>query len=147
MQLNSLDVLLVEDNPEDAELAIRELKRHHLANNLIRMKDGEEALEFLYSFRVVKRGQTSRRLPKIILLDIHMPKVDGMEVLRKMKADGQIGNIPVVILTASNQHPDIQKCFDLGAKSYIVKPLSFEKFSEAIRGFGFSWVLLDQQSG
>jgi CheY-like chemotaxis protein len=147
MNFDSFDVLLVEDSPEDAELTIWELKRHRLANKLILVKDGEEALEFLYSERKMEDGRTSRSLPKIILLDIHMPKVDGMEVLRKVREDGKMRNIPVVILTVSNEHPDIQKCFDLGAKSYIVKPLSFEKFSEAIRGLGFSWVLLDQQSG
>lgn len=144
MTSDTVDVLLVEDSPEDAELTIRELKRHRLANSLVQVKDGEEAIAFLYSRRIMKGDGISGGLPKVILLDIHMPRVDGMEVLHRLKSDEGMSHIPVVILTSSNQHPDIQKCYDLGAKSYIVKPLSFEKFSEAILGLGFYWLLLDQ---
>jgi two-component system response regulator len=143
MKPNTVDVLLVEDDPADAELAIRELKKHRLSNRVVHLKDGGEALEFLGCDRPHKRKQESVNLPRIILLDIHMPKVNGLEVLQRIKSDESIKKIPVVILTSSNQHPDIQKAYDLGANSYIVKPLNFDNFFEAIRGLGFYWLLLD----
>jgi len=144
MKSNTVDVLLVEDDPVDAEWAIRELKKHRLSNRVVHLKDGVEALEFLGCDHPRKRKQESVNLPRIILLDIHMPKVNGLEVLQRIKSDESVKKIPVVILTSSNQHPDIQKAYHLGATSYIVKPLNFDNFFEAIRGLGFYWLLLDR---
>ncbi len=147
MNPNPVDVLLVEDNPDDAELAIRELKRNHLANNLVHVKDGEEALEFLFSTGRFEKAGDPISPPKVILLDIHIPRVNGFEVLQKIKSDDRTKTTPVVILTTSNEHPDIHKWYDLGASSYIVKPLNFERFMGAIRNLGFSWLLLNQPPG
>jgi two-component system, response regulator len=144
MNHDSVDVLLVEDSVDDAELTIWELKRHHLSNNLVHVTDGEEALEFLFATGKYANRRDNYSLPKIILLDIQMPKVNGMEVLQNIKSDERTKSIPVIILTSSNQHPDIRACYDLGASSYIVKPLNFERFSESIRNLGYYWLLLNQ---
>jgi two-component system response regulator len=141
---NSIDVLLVEDNITDAELTIRELKKHNLANNLFHVKDGEEAVDFIFATGKFAGKRDILYPPKVVLLDIQMPKVNGMEVLKKIKSDPRTKAIPVVILTSSKESPDIQKCYDLGANSYIVKPVNFEGFAEAIRNLGFYWVLLNQ---
>jgi two-component system response regulator len=144
MNSHSVDVLLVEDSVDDAELTIWELKRHHMSNNLVHVQDGEEALEFLFATGKYVNARDTHSLPKMILLDIQMPKVNGMEVLKNIKADDRTRAIPVIILTSSNQHPDIRTCYDLGANSYIVKPLNFERFSESIRNLGYYWLLLNQ---
>lgn len=144
MNPNSVDVLLVEDNTSDAELTIRELKKHNLANNLYHVRDGEEALDFIYATGIFAGTRDILYRPKVVLLDIQMPKVNGMEVLKKIKGDPRTKLIPVVILTSSKESPDIQKCYGLGASSYIVKPVNFEGFAEAIRNLGFYWVLLNQ---
>jgi two-component system response regulator len=144
MNLNSVELLLVEDNTNDAELAIRELKKHNLANNLYHVKDGEEALEFLFATGRYAGTRNVNHTPKLILLDIHMPKVNGIEVLEKIKSTESIKSTPVVILTSSKEDPDIKKCYNLGANSYIVKPLNFEGFAEAIKNLGFYWLLLNQ---
>jgi two-component system response regulator len=144
MNPTAVDVLLVDDNLDDAELTIWELKRHHMSNNLVHVRDGEEALELLFATGKYANERDNHSLPKIILLDLHMPKVNGMEVLKNIKSDERTREIPVVILTSSNQHPDIRTCFDLGANSYIVKPLNFERFSESIRNLGYYWLLLNQ---
>jgi two-component system response regulator len=134
---NIVEILLVEDNPDDAELTIRALKKHNLANNLLHLQDGEEALNFIFS------PQTSS-LPKIILLDIKMPKVDGIEVLRKIKSDENRKIIPVVVLTSSKEERDIIETYKLGVNAYIVKPVEFEKFVNAVSEIGFFWLLLNQ---
>jgi len=144
MNRNAVDVLLVEDNLDDAELTIWELKRHHMSNNLAHVKDGEEALDFLFATGKYAGAGNNHSLPKIILLDIQMPKIDGKEVLKNIKSDERTRTIPVIILTSSNQHPDIRTCYEMGATSYIVKPLSFERFSESIRNLGYYWLLLNQ---
>jgi two-component system, response regulator len=144
MNLNSVDLLLVEDNQHDAELAIRELKKHNLANNLYHVKDGEEALEFIFGTGKYAGSRSVNHTPKLILLDIHMPKVNGIEVLEKIKSEDATRKTPVVILTSSKEDPDIKKCYNLGANSYIVKPLNFEGFAEAIKNLGFYWLLLNQ---
>ena len=144
MNSNAVDVLLVEDNPDDAELTIRELRRHHISNKLVHVRDGEEALDFLFATGKHANARDYYRVPEIILLDIQLPKVNGMEVLKRIKSDDRTSAIPVVILTSSNQHPSIQACYDLGASSYIVKPLNFERFSESIRNLGYYWLLLNQ---
>ena len=142
--MNSVDVLLVEDNMNDAELAIREFRKNRLANNLVHVKDGEEALDFLFARGKFAGERDMAFPPKVVLLDIQMPKVNGIEVLRKMKADDRTRSTPVVILTSSKEDPDIQQCYALGANSYIVKPVNFERFAEAIRNLGFYWLLLNQ---
>jgi len=144
MNPNSVDVLLVEDNISDAELTIRALKKHNLANNLFHVKNGEEALDFIFATGKFAGTRDVSHPPKVVLLDIQMPKVNGIEVLKKLKTDPLTKAIPVVILTSSKESPDIQTCYDLGANSYIVKPVNFESFAEAIRNFGFYWLLLNQ---
>jgi two-component system response regulator len=144
MNHNSVEVLLVEDNLNDAELTIRELKKHNMANKLVHVKDGEEALDFIFATGKFSGIRNIAYPPKVILLDIQMPKINGIEVLQKIKSDPQTRITPVVILTSSKEDPDIQKCYDLGANSYIVKPVNFEGFAEAIRNLGFYWLLLNQ---
>ena len=132
----AVEVLLIEDNPDDAELTIRVLNKHHLANNLVHLHDGEEALNFLFS--------TNNNTPKLILLDLKMPKVDGIEVLRKIKGDQHKKMIPVVILTSSKEERDIIESYQLGVNAYVVKPVEFEKFVEAVAQLGLFWLLLNQ---
>jgi len=144
MNPNSVEILLVEDNITDAELTIRELKKHNMANNLIHLKDGEEALDFIFATGKYANTREIQYPPKVILLDIQMPKVNGIEVLEKIKTDPKTRSVPVVILTSSKENPDIQKCYDLGANSYIVKPVNFDGFAQAIKNLGFYWLLLNQ---
>ena len=144
MNPNSVEILLVEDNITDAELTIRELKKHHMANNLVHVKNGEEALDFVFAKGKYAGTREIQYTPKVILLDIQMPKVNGLEVLQKIKSDPQTRAIPVVVLTSSKESPDIQKCYDLGANSYIVKPVNFEGFAQAIKNLGFYWLLINQ---
>lgn len=144
MDPNLIEVLLVEDNLNDAELTMRELKKHKLANNLVHVKDGEEALDFMFATGKFAGARDVSYLPKVVLLDIQMPKVNGIEVLQKIKSNPQTQSTPVVMLTSSKEDPDIQKCYDLGANSYIVKPVNFERFAEAIRNVGLYWLLLNQ---
>ena len=132
-----IEILLIEDNQEDAELTIRALKKFNLANNLLHLQDGEEALNFLFSSSV-------STVPKIILLDIKMPKVDGIEVLRKLKGDPYRKIIPVVVLTSSKEERDIIESYKLGVNAYIVKPVEFDKFVKAVSEIGFFWLLLNQ---
>src|SRR5580693_4156935 len=131
MNHNSVEVLLVEDNLNDAELTIRELKKHNMSNKLVHVKDGEEALDFIFAVGKFAGMRDITYPPKVILLDIQMPKVNGIEVLQKIKSDDRTRTTPVVMLTSSKQDPDIQKCYNLGANSYIVKPVNFEGFAEA----------------
>jgi len=140
---NAVEVLLVEDNATDAELALRALRGRGLRNSFVVAKDGAEALDFLfargkYADRDVEQG------PKLVLLDLRLPRVDGIEVLRQVKADERTRNIPVVILTSSRQDPDIQQCYELGANSYIVKPVDFDKFAQSVAEVGYYWLLLNE---
>jgi two-component system, response regulator len=144
MNLNTIELLLVEDNHDDAELTIRELKRNNLSNRIFHVKDGEEALEFLFANGRYAKTRKNNYPPKLILLDIQMPKVNGMEVLKIIKTDERTKHTPVVILTSSKEDPDIQNSYKLGANSYIVKPVDFESFSNAIKNLGFYWLLLNQ---
>jgi two-component system, response regulator len=143
MENSELEILLVEDNPGDAELAIRALKKNKLGNSIIHLKDGAEALDFLFG-----TGQYQTRninvKPKLILLDLKMPKVSGIEVLQKIKSDERTKAIPVVVLTSSKEDPDIKMCYSLGANSYIVKPVEFDNFSKAIGDLGMYWLLMNQ---
>ncbi len=141
--MNEVEILLVEDNPADAELALRALKKNHLANNVTWVKDGEQALDFVFA-----RGAFSQRKvengPRVILLDLKLPKVDGMEVLRQVKRDSRTRVIPVVALTSSREEKDIVESYQLGVNSYIVKPVDFDKFMQAVRDLGLYWLLLNQ---
>jgi two-component system response regulator len=134
---NAVEILLIEDNPDDAELAIRALKKHNLANHLLHLHDGEDALNFLFSGNL-------NNIPKLILLDIKMPKVDGIEILKRIKSDPVRKIIPVVILTSSKEERDIIDSYNLGVNAYIVKPVDFEKFVAAVSQIGFFWLLLNQ---
>lgn len=142
-QQNEVEILLVEDNQYDAELTLRALKNNHLANRVIVVRDGEEALDFIFA-----RGAFSDRrvedIPRVILLDLKLPKVDGLEVLKAVKSDPRTRFIPVVILTSSKEEKDIVESYQLGANSYIVKPVDFDKFIEAVNSLGLYWLLLNQ---
>ena len=140
---NQLEILLVEDNPDDAELAIRALKKRHLANNLIHVEDGQAALDFLFGTGAYA-GRDVRHQPKVVLLDLSLPKVDGFEVLRQLRADERTKLVPVGVLTSSREDRDLLKTYDLGANSYIVKPVEFESFSEAVSNLGLYWLLLNE---
>lgn len=144
MNHNSVEVLLVEDNLNDAELTIRQLKKHNLANNLFHVKDGEEALDFIFSTGKYAGTRNMLYPPRLILLDIQMPKVNGIEVLGKIKSNDSTKSIPIVMLSSSKEDPDIRNCYALGANSYIVKPVNFHGFAEAIKNLGFYWLLLNQ---
>jgi two-component system, response regulator len=144
MNHNLVEILLVEDNPSDAELTIRALKKHHFYNTLYHAKDGEEALEFIFATGKFNGVRNISQPPKIVLLDIQMPKINGIQVLEKIKSDDRTKTTPVVMLTSSKEDPDIQQCYTLGANSYIVKPVNFESFAEAIKNLGFYWLLLNQ---
>jgi len=138
-----MDILLVEDNPQDAELTIRALRKQNLANELSVVEDGAAALDYIfcrgpYSTREV--GQT----PKLVLLDLKLPKVSGLEVLRALKQNERTRGIPVVILTSSQEDPDIKSAYDLGANSYVVKPVDFDSFAEAVSRLGMYWLLVNQ---
>jgi two-component system response regulator len=139
----AVDILLVEDNPQDAELTVRALKKHNLANHLIVLEDGAEALDFIFC-----RGKHADRGaglgPKVVLLDLKLPKVDGLEVLRALKGDDRTRAIPVVIVTSSREDPDIKTAYALGANSYVVKPVDFEAFAEAVSRLGLFWLLVNQ---
>jgi len=144
MNPNSVEVLLVEDNIADAELTIRELRKHNMANHLVHVKNGEEALEFIFAKGRYASTREVQYTPKMVFLDIQMPKVNGIEVLQQIKDDPRTRSLPVVIPTSSKENPDIQRCYDLGANSYIVKPVNFESFAQAIKNLGFYWLLLNQ---
>jgi two-component system response regulator len=137
-----VEVLLVEDNARDAELTIRALKKHNLANQLVHVEDGAEALDFLFG-----RGKYEDRhkhgSPKVVLLDLKLPKVNGLEVLRIMKEDERLRTIPVVIVTSSAEDPDMQAAYNLGANSYVVKPVQFDAFMEAMSKLGVYWLMLN----
>jgi len=138
-----VEVLLVEDNPSDAELTIRALKKNNLANKVHHVKDGDEALDFIFA----KGNYTNRKIenaPKVILLDLKMPKVNGIEVLKVLKADERTKKIPVVVLTSSKEDPDIQECYQLGVNSYVVKPVHFDSFLKAVSDLGLYWLLVNQ---
>ena len=143
MDSNAVEVLLVEDNAVDAEHTLRALRGKGLRNSLVVVEDGAEALDFLFA-----RGKWSQRDiadgPRMVLLDLRLPRVDGLEVLRQVKSDERTGSIPVVVLTSSRQDPDIQRCRELGADSYIVKPVDFAKFAASVAEIGFYWLLLNE---
>ena len=139
----SVDILLVEDNPNDAELALHALRKHKLANRIHLVRDGAEALEFIFGTGAYADRDLADQ-PKVILLDIKLPKVDGLEVLRSIKADSATRAIPVVMLTSSREERDIVEGYRLGVNSYIVKPVEFDQFTNAVRELGMYWLLLNK---
>jgi two-component system, response regulator len=143
MENAEVEILLVEDNPSDAEMTIRALKKHNIANKVTHLKDGSEAMDFIFGTGQFQ-GRNTENKPRVILLDLKMPKVDGIEVLRKLKQNDNTKTIPVVVLTSSNEDPDVRICYELGVNSYIVKPVGFENFSKSIAELGMYWILLNQ---
>ncbi len=138
-----MDILLIEDNPEDVEITLRAFRKHHIANRIHVVRDGEEALECLFS-----TGRYADHSPcqntRLILLDLKLPKVDGLEILQKCKSDPRTKHIPVVVLTSSREEQDLARSYDYGVNSYVVKPVDFPQFSDAVRQLGLYWMLLNQ---
>jgi two-component system, response regulator len=138
----AVEILLVEDNPRDAELTIRALKKKNLANSLYHVEDGVEALDFLFA-----RGKYADRdindAPKVVLLDLKLPRIDGLEVLTAIKADERTQAIPVVVVTSSAEDPDVQKAYQLGANSYVIKPVQFDSFMDAMVRVGIYWLMVN----
>lgn len=145
MSERPVEILLVEDNPNDVELTLYALKKNKIANSIQVARDGAEALEFIFGTGQYD-GRKLRNGPKLILLDLKLPKVDGLEVLRRLKSEQRTRSIPVVILTSSREERDIVESYDLGVNSYIVKPVDFEQFTEAARQLGLYWLLLNEPS-
>jgi two-component system, response regulator len=138
-----IEVLLVEDNPDDAEIAMRTLRRHNLANRLVWVKDGAEALDYLFG-----TGEFASRadghLPRLVLLDLKLPKVDGLEVLERIRAEARTRTLPVVMLTSSTQDEDVVRSYQLGVNSYVSKPVQFERFAEVVAKLGMYWLLINR---
>lgn len=146
METQEIEILLVEDNPNDAELTIRALKKHRLANNLVWVKDGAEALDFIFA-QGAYANRSVGNAPKVILLDLRLPKMGGMEVLQRIKADERTKTIPVVILTSSKEDRDVVESYRLGVNSFVSKPVEFERFVETISQMGFYWLLVNRPPG
>ena len=140
-----VEILFVEDNSSDAEMTIAALKKNGLANKLLHVKDGAAALDFIFA-EGEYTGRNVDNKPKVILLDLKMPKVNGIEVLQRIRADERTKNIPVVMLTSSKEDPDIEICYDLGANSYVVKPVEFDDFQKAVTELGLYWMIVNQPS-
>jgi two-component system, response regulator len=139
--MKSKIILLVEDNPSDVELTRRALQKSHIANRMIVAEDGQEALDYLFG-----SDPHSNELPALILLDLKLPKVDGLQVLRQIRADERTSHLPVVILTTSNEEQDITQSYDLGANSYIRKPVDFNQFVDAIQYLGLYWLVMNESA-
>lgn len=139
----AVEILLVEDNPNDVELTLRALKKQHLANNVQVVHDGEEALDFIFGTGQYARRDVTNR-PKVILLDLKLPKVDGLEVLRRVKANDRTKIIPVVVMTSSREERDLVESYKLGVNSYLVKPVDFDKFVQSVQELGLYWLLLNK---
>ena len=143
METRKIDILLVEDNPDDADLTIRALKKNGLASSIIHLQDGEEALDFIFC-KGAYSGRVFEEMPKLLILDLKMPKVDGIEVLRQVKSDSRTKVMPVVLFTSSNEERDITKSYQSGVNSYIVKPVEFESFVKVVSDVGLYWLSLNQ---
>ena len=135
-------ILLVEDSPNDVELILTSLAENHIANEVVVARDGEEALDFLY-----RRGLFRLRMsgnPVVVLLDLKLPKVDGLEILAQLRADPALRFVPVVVLTSSREEPDLRRCYELGTNAYVVKPIDFHEFVEVIKQVGLFWAVVNQ---
>jgi two-component system, response regulator len=137
-----IEILLVEDNPNDAELAIRSLKKQNLANNLVWLKDGEEALDFL--FQKGKYSSGGNNIPRIMLLDLRLPKIDGLEVLKEIKSNAKTKHMPVIILTSSKEDRDMVASYKLGVNSFVSKPVEFDEFAKIVSALGFYWLVVNK---
>jgi two-component system, response regulator len=135
-----LEILLIEDSPTDLELALRVFRKHRIANRIEVARDGEEALDFLFG-EGAHAGRATVVIPKVILLDLKLPKIGGIEVLRRIKSDPRTRTIPIVILTSSREEKDLLESYQLGVNSYIVKPVDFDQFSDCLRDIGMYWLL------
>ena len=143
MKANEVEILLVEDNPTDVELTLRALKKNNFANKVHVVTDGAEALEFIFASGAYE-GRDINHRPRVILLDLKLPKVDGLEVLRKIKSDERTRDIPVVVLTSSKEEKDRVESYRLGVNSYIAKPVDFNQFTKAVSELGLYWLLLNE---
>ncbi len=143
VNVDPVDILIVEDNQHDVELTLRALKRHNLANHVMVVRDGAEALDFIFG-EGAHADRSMEKDPKLILLDLKLPKVDGLEVLRRIKSDEGTKVIPVVMLTSSKEERDVIESYKLGVNSYMVKPVDFDKFLECVRAIGFYWLLCNE---
>ena len=135
-------ILLVEDNPNDVELTLAAFEEHHLANEVVVMRDGADALDYLF-----RRGASANRLmgnPAVVLLDLKLPKVNGLEVLEAVRAEPSLHAMPIVVLTSSREEPDLQRCYELGVNAYVVKPVDFGDFIRAVGNLGVFWALINQ---
>jgi CheY-like chemotaxis protein len=140
----TINILLVEDNPDDVELTIMALQKNNIVNPVKVVRDGQEALDYL--FRKGKYAEFDHPLPNLIFLDLKLPKVDGIEVLHKIKADRKLKLIPVVVLTSSKEESDVLRSYDLGVNSYIRKPVDFDQFVDTVKQIGFYWLLINEQA-
>ena len=143
MKNKVFEIILVEDNPNDAELTLRALKKNNIVNKIHIISDGAEALDYFFGNGIYKDRNMSIS-PKLVILDLKLPKVDGLEILRKVKADKRLKSIPVVILTSSKEESDVVRSYEYGANSYIVKPVDFKKFAESVGELGLYWLLLNE---
>ncbi len=143
MVAQSLEILLVEDNPDDVELSLHAFKKHNLSNRIQVCRDGAEALDYLFGEGEFK-GRNVDNIPKVVLLDLKLPKVSGLEVLQRIKSDPRTRAVPVVVLTSSREEADLTESYRLGVNSYIVKPVDFERFTEAVQKVGLYWLLLNE---
>ncbi len=141
--VNQVKILLVEDSVNDAELTLRALKKNKLTNSILHLRDGEEALDYLFG-QGTYEGRNTLTQPKLVLLDLKMPKVSGLEVLKQMRENEVTKKIPVVMLTSSKEERDMIESYELGVNSYIVKPVDFDDFTKAVKDIGFYWLLLNQ---
>ncbi len=145
MHNEKVDILLIEGNDYEAKLALHNLKKHNLTNNLLHLRDGEQAADYIFATGEYEGRDISNR-PKVVLLDINLPKMNGMEILKKIKSDERTRTIPVVILTSSRENRDVAEGYALGANSYIVKPIEFGSFSETITSLGLYWAIMNQEA-
>ena len=141
--IHNIEVLLVEDTLEDANLVIRSLKKNNLGNNIIHLQNGADALDFIFATGIYGERKVADK-PKVILLDLKMPKVSGLEVLQKLKDDERTRSIPVVIMTSSKEDKDLQECYKLGVNAYVVKPVIFENFAKVVAELGIFWLMVNQ---
>jgi two-component system, response regulator len=139
----SLEILLVEDNPDDVALTLHAFKKHNLSNRIQICRDGAEALDYLFGEGEYK-GRNTENVPKVVLLDLKLPKVNGLEVLKRVKNSPSTQKIPIVVLTSSREEQDLIECYRLGVNSYIVKPVDFEQFTDAVQKVGLYWMLLNE---